>query len=70
MLVVWFALPVLDDVVTWDIEYLIADLILSPVTNELVHGSPFPDVILEGINELRVGFHPVHVSHKALSTNE
>ena len=51
-------------------EYLVADFNLGPVTNELVHGSPFSDVTLEGVDEFRVGLHPVYVSHEAFGTDE
>ena len=64
MLVMWFTLPVLDDVVPEYVLHFVADLYLSSVTNELGHSSFSPDVILEDIDKLTVSLHGIDVTHQ------
>ena len=59
MLVVWFALPVLDEVVAEYVLYTLADFGLCTIADQLIHGTTLPDVVLQSIDKLLVGFHPV-----------
>jgi hypothetical protein len=50
---------------------LVTNLCLGSVTNQFVHRSPFPDVVLEGVHELFVRkFRTLGVSYEALDANE
>jgi hypothetical protein len=68
---VGFGLPIIDMETPQNILGLAVDLCLGSGTNQFIHRSPFPDVILDGIHELFVRvFHILGVSDEALETNE
>jgi hypothetical protein len=70
VLVVWLALPVINyqrpkygfDLGTY--------LGLGAVADQFVHGAAFPDIILEGIYELAIGFHSVDVAHQRIPSDK
>ena len=56
MLLVRFALPTSDTVVAENIDDLVSDLNLCTNADEFGRSSPFADDILEGVDELFIGF--------------
>ena len=52
VLVVRFRLIILDELGSEEISDLLGDFIFASITDEGVHGSPFSDVIIEGVDEL------------------
>jgi hypothetical protein len=65
-----FALPTANKKGTEDVSDLVADLDLCSITDELGHGSPFSDVIFEGVDELFVCFHSVYIGKEGLDAHE
>jgi hypothetical protein len=56
VLLMRFALPTANKKGRSDVADLVADLDLYAITDELGHGSPFSDVIFEGVDELLLCF--------------
>ncbi len=52
------------------VQYTLADLQGSTITDELVHGAAFSDVVLQSIDELLVRGHTVHVRNKGIMTDK
>ena len=52
VLVIRFRLIILDEWGTEEISDSLGDFIFASITDEGIHGSPFADVIREGVDEL------------------
>ena len=69
MLMVRLWLVGLDMVCSKEIFHFLRDFYLSRFTNEEVHGSPIPDLIVKGVNKLTVSLNGVDISHQCFPTN-
>ena len=67
---VWFTLPIAYDQGTEDIFDTITHFSFGTVTDELVHGSPFTDVIFQGINELTICFNTISIGDKSIASHK
>ena len=70
MLVLGFALPVINDEGAKDFDDSFGDFDSGTVGNELVHSSPFADDIFECVYKLFLGMHSVNINDKGFTTNE
>ena len=70
VLVVRYGLPVVNSVVTKEVEDLVGDFGLSAVANEFVHGSAAAKVVLQGADEFAVRFHGVDVRNQCFNPNK
>jgi hypothetical protein len=71
MLHVWFTLPVSDGKGAKDVFDTGTGFDGSMVTNETAWGSPFTDIVLEGIGKFLFGFHTMDITHEgSASTKE
>ena len=70
MLVLGFALPVINDEGAKDFDDSFGDFDSGTVGNELVHSSPFADDIFECVDKLFLGMHSVNINDKGFTTNE
>ena len=70
MLVVWLGLVISNAVSMENILGLVADLGLGAITDELIHCSPFVNVVFKSGNKGSIGlvFHTRDVRHKCLHT--
>jgi hypothetical protein len=55
---------------TKDILNFLTNLGLGIITDELVHGSPFSDVILEGVDKFAISFHAVDIGYEGLCADK
>src|SRR5687767_9791729 len=70
VLLVWFTLPVIDDVVLKDVLHILDNFNLSPITDQLGHGTSSLDVILENMDKLLISLHGINITHHGLGTNK
>ena len=70
MLEVGFALPVLDAIHAEYILYFFADLGLGIIADQYVHGSPFPDLVTEHLEELGIALTSMRIQELGLCTSE
>ena len=61
VLKVWFGLPIANAICPEDLFYSVRDFHLCPVTQEPIHGSLFPDLILESIDKLLPTFKAIDI---------
>jgi len=70
MLIMQFALPIIDAVSMQDLLDLVADFHLGTVTDELSWGSSCPDLIFQGIDELPFSFNGINIGYEGFHTNK
>jgi hypothetical protein len=64
-------LPLINDKGTENVLDLpTTDFGFDPITNELIHSSPLPDVILKGVDKFFVSFDAASVSNQRVSPNK
>ncbi len=69
VLLVGLRLPVINTIHVQDIIGFGTNFNPGTVTDQLVHSSPFPDVVLKGVGKLLLSFHAIDVSDMGLSSN-
>ena len=55
VLLLRLTLPVINAHGTAEVQNSFADLVLCPVTDDPIHGSPFPDLVHQGLGVVLVG---------------
>ena len=70
MLMIRFRLIILNEQGLEEISDSLGDFIFSSITDEGVHGSPFSDVIREGVNELFGLFDAICITDKGITATE
>jgi len=63
-------LPVVNHVVTENVQSFVADLRFCTITDKLAHGSPFLDVILQCGNKFAVRLNPIGIGDQTLGADE
>ena len=63
-------LPVVNHVVTENVQGFVADLCFCTITDKLTHGFPFADVIFQRGNKFSVRLNPIGISDQTLGANE
>lgn len=70
VLVLRFALPVINEQCSKDLQDLFIHLGAGSVTDEFVHGSPMPDNVFKSVDEFLVALHAIDVNDKRLPSDE
>jgi hypothetical protein len=70
MLMMRFTLPPTNEEGSQEILHFVANLHLSPVTDELGRCTAFDNVVFQRINELFVGLHATRVNDGTASSNK
>ena len=70
MLVMWFALPIVNAVSAQDFFDLVTNLHLGVVTNKLSRGSSCPNLVFQSIDELPVSLNGIKISDEGFDTNK
>ena len=70
LLLVGFTLPCPYEEGTEDVQDLVADLHLGPVTDKLVGSSPFPNVVLQSVDKLLICLDTIDICDQRVSAHE
>jgi len=70
MLIMQFALPIIDAVSAQDFLDLVAYLHLGTVTDKFSQGSSCLDLVFQSIDELPIGFNSIDISDEGFNTNK
>jgi len=63
-------LPVVNHVVTENVQSFVAELRFCTITDKLAHGSPFSDVIFQRGNKFAVRLNPIGIGDQTLGADE
>ena len=63
-------LPVVNHVVTENVQGFVTDLRFCTITDKLAHGSPFSDVIFQRGNKFAVRLNPIGIGDQTLGADE
>src|SRR5688500_15232758 len=70
VLLVWFPLLVVDDVVLKYALHFLANLNLGSVTDQCGHGTSSSDIVLKDMDKLHISLHRIDTTHHGFGTNK